>query len=501
MPLSDTIQGGRTLLLDALAQSDVDMQFHRLLNLDMTNFPPSGIPPTINPPANQWLHAWDSVLQVWTATQPSFSDISGFLTGPQMTHIDQLGRVRVGIWEATPLIPIMVPTLDQIRDPLGNVGMAGFRLTDLAPPVNPNDAVNLAYMDFLLQGLQPKESCRVATLNSSHLYTGFGPIDGITLVEGDRVLANNDNAHMEKNGIWIAHSGAWTRSPDADTGPELERAYVTVREGTINAGTSWVQINAIVNFTTDPKNFVLFSAAPVLNVIAGNGLNKVGNTINVVGTMNRIDVGTAVNISPAYEGQNSIVKLGVVTQGTWHGDVLTSKYGGTGVDNNDFTISLGGINLALAQIGTAVPGNNLLINVPAGTVNVSLPATGTLATRDGIETLTNKRINPRTGTLLSNAKPPINIDQIDQFSVTALAVNISSMSDGITGSPVDGQELSLWIRDNGTSRTIAWGALFDASPDLTLPTVTVVNKWLFLRFVYNIIKAKWVLTLKLNNIP
>ena len=159
IPNPDEPTSGRTLIYDGLAQNDVDMAFHRLLNLDLSNLPPSGIPPTIVLPQNQWLHGWNAPSQTWVSSRPTFLDIgpdNGTLTSDQQSRISQVGHVRLGTWDATPLDPSKVPTLDAIRLPLANVNLNSKRITLLADPIDPQDAVNKRFMDFLLQGLNPK---------------------------------------------------------------------------------------------------------------------------------------------------------------------------------------------------------------------------------------------------------------------------------------------------------------------------------------------------------
>ena len=92
----------------------------------------------------------------------------------------------------------------------------------------------------------------------------------------------------------------------------------------------------------------------------------------------------------------------------------------------------------------------------------------TLVGRDTPDTLTNKRITRRTGSTASSATPSINTDNVDQYILTALAVNITSMSSGLSGTPVTGQ--LLWITFIPTAtRTINWGASFESSTAI-LPT-------------------------------
>ncbi len=143
------------LLNDGKMESDLDANFHRIINLDTSNLPPSGQPPTIHPPQFQWLHDWDATTQMWTATQPSFDLINGRLTFDQQTAINFLGEIQTGVWHALPIEPAYLPTLDLIQSPQAPVSMGGFRITGLADPINPLDAVNKEFMDLLLQGLNP----------------------------------------------------------------------------------------------------------------------------------------------------------------------------------------------------------------------------------------------------------------------------------------------------------------------------------------------------------
>lgn len=105
-------------------------------------------------------------------------------------------------------------------------------------------------------------------------------------------------------------------------------------------------------------------------------------------------------------------------------------------------------------------------------------------------TLTNKRITPRIGSVTSTATPSINTDIYDQYNITALATNITSVT--ITGTPTDGQKLMLRIKDNGTARAITWGASFVSSGTATLLTTTVVNKTHLVGLLYDSAAAKWV---------
>lgn len=112
------------------------------------------------------------------------------------------------------------------------------------------------------------------------------------------------------------------------------------------------------------------------------------------------------------------------------------------------------------------------------------------ATASNTLTFTNKRITARTGTTASSATPTINTDNVDYYSITALAAAITSFTTNLSGTPTDAQTLWISITDNGTARAITWGASFEAST-VALPTTTVISTRLDVGFIWNAATSKW----------
>ena len=225
--------------------------------------------------------------------------------------------------------------------PSGYEGRAGFGSDSL---------VNKSYVDSVANGLDVKESVRVATTGdlSATYNNGAGTltansngaivVDGVTLVLNDRVLVKDQTTQTE-NGIYkvtTVGSGSaafvLTRTPDANDAAELSGGVFTfVEEGTSNADNGYVAThNGIPTFGTTNITFDQFSGAG--QIAAGNGLTKTGNTIDAVGTTNRISVSAnAIDIAATYVGQSSITTLGTIATGTWNGSTIDVAYGGTGV--------------------------------------------------------------------------------------------------------------------------------------------------------------------------
>ena len=162
----------------------------------------------------------------------------------------------------------------------GNISVGG-TLTLSGPPTTDLHAATKAYVDATAQGIDVRASCRVASTTDIVLATGgTQTVDGIVTVAGNRVLVKDQTASAE-NGIYVVAAGAWARATDADSSVEVTAGMFTfVTEGTANADTGWVlTTNDVINLGTTGLAFSQFSGAGA--VVAGNGLTKTGNTLDV----------------------------------------------------------------------------------------------------------------------------------------------------------------------------------------------------------------------------
>jgi hypothetical protein len=140
---------------------------------------------------------------------------------------------------------------------------------------------------------------------------------------------------------------------------------------------------------------------------------------------------------------------------------------------------------ALQNLGLVSSATLTATNVGLGNVDNTSNTTERAASR----TLTNARITKRTGTAASSATPTINTDNVDYYSLTAQAVDITSFTTNLSGTPTEGQ--TLWIAITGTAaRAITWGASFEAST-VALPTTTVTTARLDVGFIWNSASTKW----------
>lgn len=265
---------------------------------------------------------------------------------------DAKGRVTAGAALAATDIPtltaakvsdfdtqVRLSRLDQMAAPTANVSMNSKNLTNLLDPVNAQDAATKNYVDMNLQGLSPKAAVRAASTANIATLSGTMTIDGVALIAGDRVLVK-DQTTASQNGIYVVAAGAWTRTTDANAWTELVSAFTFVAEGTVNADSGWLcSVNQGGTLETTAITFVQFSGAG--SIVAGAGLTKTGNQIDVVGTAGRIVV-NADNIDLATSG---------VTAGTYFSTTVDA-YGRVTAGANPTTLAGFGITDAQAKDNT-----------------------------------------------------------------------------------------------------------------------------------------------------
>src|SRR4029077_5843600 len=143
-----------------------------------------------------------------------------------------------------------------------------------------------------------------------------------------------------------------------------------------------------------------------------------------------------------------------------------------------------------------------------GPTNLLLPQLGDLVSTDQPQTLSNKRITKRVVSVSNANKPNINVDTTDVFRLTGQTATIDSFTEGLTGTPTDGQELEIWVQepppvvpgDSPLERTITWGPAYTDSLGMPLPENTVGLGGFYTKFVFNEELQLWVLTQHIDTI-
>lgn len=216
-----------------------------------------------------------------------------------------------------------------------------------------------------------------------------------------------------------------------------------------------------------------------------------------VATKNYVDAGTTTLTNKTLDNTNTVTLKGL--KFTLQDDTDTTKQAqfvmstiATGTTKS-FTFPNSNSILVGTTVNQTLTNKTLtapVISTISNTGTLTLPtSTDTLIGRATTDTLTNKRVSPRTGTTTSSATPTINTDNVDFYSLTAQAADITSFTTNLSGTPTEAQK--LWIAITGTAaRAITWGASFENGA-VTLPTTTVTTQRLDVGFIWNTVTSKW----------
>ncbi len=241
----------------------------------------------------------------------------------------------------------------------------GFKITNLGTPSSSTDATTKGYVDGVASGLQIHNPVRAATVGNITL-SGAQTIDGVSVIATDRVLVKDQSAGQD-NGIYVAAAGAWVRATDLDLTSELiSGIFVFVQEGTVNDNTGWVLSTANpMTLGTTPQVWSQFSGAG--QVIAGTGLTKSGNTL---------DVGGGDGITMAADGHS----VNIDTAAGLKFDASSPKKVQVAI-STDLEFSAGNLRLAAAVAGAGLTGGaGAALAVGAGTgLTVAADAIGITA--------------------------------------------------------------------------------------------------------------------------
>ena len=248
------------------------------------------------------------------------------------------------------------------------------------------DIANKFYVDTVAQGLGPKAACQVATTANITL-SGLQTIDGYTTVAGDRVLVKNQTSSAN-NGIYIASSGAWSRSTDMDVWSEVPGAYTVILNGSANIDTGWVcTASTTGTIGTTPMPWVQF--ANVNTYTAGTGLTLASNQFSITNT--GVSAGS-------YGSASQTLTANVNAQGQ-----LTSLSASSIAISNSQVSGLGTLSTQNAN-SVAITGGS----INGTTIGASSPSTGVFTTLGGT-TITASTQFSGPGTGLTGTATTLNI--------------------------------------------------------------------------------------------
>lgn len=279
---------------------------------------------------------------------------------------------------------------------------------------------------------------------------------GTTLISGNNITATA-TATNQVIGSVVDLDASNNLTADA-----VNNVTVTAQNGAItlqdNLGANYLYI--------DGTGFDLF----------GTDVGGTGDTIQVTGFAGDFDV--AADNSFSLTSSDSATTSTVSAQGglTLQSTDLDLTIQNTGANDINFIVGSGAM---LVSGSGSFEGFKYVADIRANLVDKSL--------------VPKDYVDPRFDVSASSASYTPNADSNDGTTLTALATNLTINAP--TGTPKEGQKYVIKIKDDGTSRTLTWDAIYQdnwaGGTINTLPTATTIGKWHRLEFEYNSTDTKW----------
>ena len=215
------------------------------------------------------------------------------------------------------------------------------------------------------------------------------------------------------------------------------------------------------------------------SIVIGSGVsNTAGNQLSSTAT-NQFVVG--------FDSINPTILIGATTDSYIKSTGNLSLETNTTVKGSDNAAATSGFkvtdvnNLSLLEVR-----NNGYLSLPSLPSLSAGVASGDVWSQNGTLRIGTATANIQTVATATTLTANIDVQKLVVTSALASALTIAAP----TGTPIEGQELTFRIKDDGTARGLTWNAIF---VDYTgsLPTTTVAGKTVYIGCKYNAVDTKW----------
>ena len=326
----------------------------------------------------------------------------------------------------------------------------------------------------------------------------------ITNSAGGITIASSGSMVYPGAGIAVSTGSAWGTSLSS-TAPAFTTSVTSpLHVITSNSVNTTIQGSASATATT----YTLPPSAPgtngyVLSSTTAGIMSWVANGSGGSGTVTSITAGTGLSGGTITTSGTIAIANTAVTAGSYTLSNITVNAQGQ-ITAASSTSTTGSGNVVLATSPTLVtpalgtPSSGVVTNLTGtasininGTVGATTPATGAFTTVSASTGITSPLYQPLTTATTTGTTITPTAGATNQYNVTALAsaATIAAPS----GTPVDGQKLTIRFKDNGTARALTWTTTSGGyrAVGVTLPTTTVISSVLYVGCIYNSQDSFW----------
>lgn len=265
------------------------------------------------------------------------------------------------------------------------------------------------------------------------------------------------------------------------SGNTLTKATLTAGSGvSITNGNGSITISA-----TGSGGTVTTLSVVSANGFAGTVANATSTpTITLTTTVTGLLKGNGTAISAAVSGTD----YAPATSGT------SILYGNGSGGFNSVTVGTG-LSFSTGTLSNSAPmvypGAGIAVSTGSAWATSLTAPTGAIVGTTDTQTLTNKRNTPRIGTTTSAATITPTSDLSDQYNVTALATTANFAAP--SGTPTDGQKLTIRIKDSGSGQSMTWTTTSTGYRIIgtTLPTTIAAGKTIYVGCIWNAADSFW----------
>ena len=401
----------------------------------------------------------------WFTSDTTAAGVSASL---RATLVDTGGNSNVQILTGTPGSQVARVTVLHT----GNVGIAN------AAPDTTFGVTGTAYISGNTTVLA---NVAAGNIGTGGLVTATGNITGGNVTTGGIIAAtgNITGGNIITTGSVTAGAAGITATGNIRGGNLVSDGAITAT-GNINSNASLfaqdqlsTQGNVIGNNIT---------AGNIITTSVVNASSNISATGNVTGS--NLVTGGIVTATSNVRGGN----LTTGGQVSATGNIVTSAFfvGDGGFLSN--TIASTQLTSGSTTIAVSVPNGNIFATVNSVGNVLVIGSTGISVTGN---LTVNGAVTSTSASVASDTTITPTAGATNQYNVTALAADASIAIP--SGTPIDGQPLTIRVLDNGTPRALTWTTSAGGYRviGVTLPTTTVANKTVYIGCIYNSAAGFW----------